>query len=413
MKKKLLWVGDAACETGFARITHHVLDVLRDEWDVSVLGVNYHGDPHDYPYDIYPTSYADPFGFRRLGKLATKIKPDCIFLLTDPWHIPTYLKEAGNCPAIASVAVDGKNCRGRGMNGLVAAIFWTEFAATEAGYGGFQGKAAVIPLGVDTEIYRPFDRSDARKALALPPGLHDDGFIVGNVNRNSPRKWLDLTVAYFAEWVRSNSIDDAYLYLHLLPTGGQGWDIAQLVQYYGITNRLIYPPKLGQLHGVPEAALSMTYSAFDVNVTTTQGEGFGLTTLEASACGIPAIVPNWSALGEIYADGGALLVPCTSYVHTPNHVNAVGGMADREKWIGCLDRTYREPALREKLGAEGIELANRQCYRWPEIGALYGSVIDQSLAGPSVRILGNDGEDEATRRRTDGEAATVAEPEVR
>lgn len=399
MKKKLLWIGDAACETGFARVTHNVVPVLIEAgWDVSVLGINYHGDPHDYPFDIYPTSYSDPFGKRRLGKLATKIKPDAIFVLTDPWHVPDYLKAAGNCPTLASVAVDGKNCRGRGMNGLVACIFWTEFAAKEAGLGGFQGRAAVIPLGVDTEIYKPFDRVDARKALGLPPSLYDDGFIVGNVNRNQPRKWLDLTVAYFAEWIRSKKLDDAYLYLHVLPTGEQGWDIPQLVQYYGITNRLIYPPSLGMMQGVSEKAVRLTYASFDVQVTTTQGEGFGLTTLESMAVGIPQIVPDWAALGEI-CDAGSLLVPCTNFVHTPNSINAVGGMADREEWIGCLDRLYREPATREKLGAEGIELANRQCYRWREIGEKYASVIDQALAGPTIRTIGN-GEDETTWGRS-------------
>ncbi len=40
-KPKLLWVGDATVATGFAKVTHNVLDVLKEHWDVSVLGLNY------------------------------------------------------------------------------------------------------------------------------------------------------------------------------------------------------------------------------------------------------------------------------------------------------------------------------------------------------------------------------------
>lgn len=382
MKKgKLLWVGDAVCETGFSRVTHHVLPTLAEEWDLTVLGINYWGDPHDFPpeWNIWPVRHGDPFGFRRLGRLATKTKPDVIFLLTDPWHIPRYLQEAGNCPSIASLAVDGKNCRGRGLNGLASAIFWTEFGKEEAALGGYQGKADVVPLGVDLDVYKPRDRVHARKALGLPPGLHEDGFIVGNVNRNQPRKWLDLTVAYFAEWVRTHKIPDAYLYLHIAPTADQGWEIAQLCQYYGITNRLIYADPTSVASGVDEIHLAHTYAAFDVQVSTTQGEGFGLTTLEGMACGVPQIVPAWSALKEI-CDQGALQVPCTTIVHTPNNINAVGGLPDREEWIGCLDRLYRSPRERERLSSEAVELAQRRCYRWRSVGERIGRIVDETLS---------------------------------
>jgi len=45
--KKLLWIGDAACDSGFSNVTHSVLSFLHNSWDVSVLGVNYRGDPHN------------------------------------------------------------------------------------------------------------------------------------------------------------------------------------------------------------------------------------------------------------------------------------------------------------------------------------------------------------------------------
>ena len=53
---KILWYGDAVSNTGFARVTHSVLDHLKEDHEVVVYGINYQGDPHDYPFKIYPVS---------------------------------------------------------------------------------------------------------------------------------------------------------------------------------------------------------------------------------------------------------------------------------------------------------------------------------------------------------------------
>lgn len=404
---RLLWVGDAAVSTGFARITHETLAVLQETWDVHALGINYSGDPHDLPYPVYPANNqrgTDPFGVTRTAIMATRLKPDVIILLNDPWNIPAYLAKTGNAPVIASVAVDGKNCRGRGMNGLAACVFWTEFGRREAQAGGYSGPTAVIPLGVDLEVFKPGDKAEARGALGLPPKLQREGFIVGNVNRNHPRKRMDLTIQYFAEWIRGNKIGDAYLYMHANPTGGMGFDLNQLAKYYGVASRLIFAePEVAR--GVPESFMAKTYQAFDAMLTTTQGEGFGLPTLEGMACGVPQIVPDWAALGEICEDA-ALMVPCTSNACTPNGINAVGGVPDRDETIACLDRMYREPALREDLAGRGILTAGRDCYRWRNIGERFGRVIDEAL-DPSMRARTSSGggENETDRQQEDGGAA--------
>ena len=413
MKGRLMWVGDAVAATGFAKATHGICDVLRHHWDVHVLGINYRGDPHDYPYPIWPAMGGwqrgmDAFGVNRLGPMASMLKPDVIVVLNDVWNIPAYLKKAGNCPVIAMCMVDGKNSRGDGLNGCLACVFVTDFGRDEAHRGGYQGVSATIPLGVDLETFEPRDRQASRKALGLPPKLQREGFIVGNVNRNQPRKRLDLTIQYFAEWVRANDVNDAYLYLHVAPTGDQGYDVNQLCKFYGIGSRLIIAePEIGM--GIDEDRLVDTYNAFDIQVSTSQGEGFGLTTLEGMACGVPQIVPDWAALAEI-CPGAALMVPCTTQACTPNNINAIGGIADREEFIACLDRLYREPAERDRLTAAGILLAAKPCYRWQAIGEAMVSVIDQAMSPAQHRSVtrGDEAEDQADGRRRDG--GTPEEP---
>ena len=48
-KPRLLWIGDALVPTGFATVTHAVLNHLQHEWDVVVSGINYDGSEHELP----------------------------------------------------------------------------------------------------------------------------------------------------------------------------------------------------------------------------------------------------------------------------------------------------------------------------------------------------------------------------
>ena len=383
--KRLLWVGDAVVETGFSRVTHEILDVLHKTWDVTCLGLNYWGDPHDLPYPVYPCAEGfkrdDPFGFRRIARMVTNIGPDVVVLLNDPWNIPGYLERVGNVPAVGYIAVDGLNCRGNELNGLACAAFWTEFALEAAAAGGYRGQGTVIPLGVDRDIYKPRPVVEARTRIGLPTDLNH-AFIVGNVNRNQPRKRMDLTMKYFAKWIHENDISDAYLFLHVAPTGDDAIDVSQMAHYLGIGRYVIAAsPSVGK--GISQDALAWTYNAFDVQVTTTQGEGFGLTTLEGMASGIPQIVPDWSALGEI-CKGAAMMIECTSIAATINRVNAIGGIPDEAQFVAALDRVYREPDTRQSMVDASLAVASQERYNWVNIGQLFGSMLDQVTTARGV-----------------------------
>lgn len=394
-RKNLLWIGDAGCPSGFALSTHKILDALRHDYNVTVLGLNYRGDPHEYRktaenpdgYDIYAAAPGgDAFGVGRLIWMCDLVNPDVIVIQQDPWNFPSYftmLKNAtqnykgeyAKVPVIGIVAVDGKNCGGRWLNDLAHAVFWTQFGADEAVAGGYTGASSVIPLGVDLEVYRPIDRYEAR-GRRLPKEL-DDAFIVGNVNRNQPRKRWDLTVRYFAEWAKSRKVPDAYLYLHTAPTGDAGVDVRQLMRHYGVMDRLLLmePPTF---YGLGESEMRDTYNCFDVQISTTQGEGFGLTTLEGMACGVPQIVPEWAALGEWCKDA-AWMVPCTSTAIGPPYVNVIGGVADEARFIAALDALYRNKGTRMNNSKAALERASKSQFRWEAIGAEFAKVLDDVL----------------------------------
>lgn len=382
MKKKLLWVGDAGCPSGFAKATHNILDRLTD-FDITVLGINYRGDPHPYDYPIYAAAPGgDGLGVGRLIWMCDVMgRPDVIVLQNDGWHLQPYVKllrqfkEYQDIPVIPVVAVDGVNFQGKWLNHIRHAIFWTDFARNEAELGGYRGASSVIPLGVDRSVFYPMPKQQARRERGFPSEL-DDAFIVGNVNRNQPRKRWDLTIRYFAKWLEVQRPDGAaYLYLHTAPTGDVHCDVSQLAAYYGIEKHLVLvePPVH---YGIHDDDMRRTYNTFDVQISTTQGEGFGLTTIEGMACGVPQIVPEYSALAEICKDA-ALMVPCTSTAVTPG-LNVIGGVPDEELFIKALSSAYEHDRRRE-LGNAVLKRAAEERFRWDDIAKAYASVFGKVL----------------------------------
>lgn len=389
MKKKLLWVGDGGCPSGFAKATHEILKGLYPYFDITVLALNYAGDPHEYPYKMYACfPGGDTAGYGRIIWMCDVVQPDIIMLQNDGWNIPgyvhvlrqntsTYNGEHKHIPVVAAVAVDGKNFDARWLNDNVKlAIFWTEFGQKEAIDSGYVGPSAVVPLGVDQSVFYPQDKYAARLKRGLPKEL-DDAFIVGNVNRNQPRKRWDLMIQYFSEWVKEYKVEDAFLYLHVAPTGDKGIDVRRVLKYYGLHNRCVLVEP-AMFYGVTEEEMALTYNCFDVAATTTQGEGFGLTAFEAMACGVPLIAPEWSALGEL-CKGAAELVPCTSTAIGPPYNGVIGGVPDKQLFIEALQRVYSEEIARVYLTTAGLNRVAESRYRWENISAQYVQLLDKVL----------------------------------
>lgn len=384
-KPKLLWISDAVVETGFARVTHNVLGWLGSRWDRVVLGVNAKGDPHSYPYRIYPAMVGgDMWGFGRFAEIIKLEKPDVIVIQSDAWIVKGFLEIAEtmpDCPPVcAFMPVDAagvKRATAKALGQLAFAAFYTEWAVEQARSCGFEGNAFAVGLGVRREIYKPMPQAEARvklKGLDIPEGA----FLVTNVNRNQPRKRQDLTIKYFAEWVKRGG--DGYLYLHALRQD-IGWDLQEIADYYGISDRFFMPDADTYADLMPEAGMPAIYSAADVNVSTCMGEGFGLPHLESMACGVPQIIPDFAALGE-WPRGAVVNVPVEhGAANFGYQAFGIGATPKMEPFIEALDQMARDPEYRAEMGRKALERASEPQFQWAEIAKRFDIEMSGVLSG--------------------------------
>jgi len=387
--KSLLYIGDASCSSGFGRAADQILKILSTRFKCAAIGVNFTGDSMvDSPrtYDIYPAwPGKDALGIGRLSDVLPRAKPDVIVMQTNPWHVPLYGRAIyaegyGETPLVGIIAVEGKNVGGEKLNGLAKAIFWTEFGRNETIKGGLKKKVStdVIPLGVDTDVFKPGDRVAARHMLGIHADVPDDSFIVVNVNRNQTRKRIDLSIIYFAEWITANKIRDAYLYMHVLPGSTAAIDCDQLAKYYGVEDRLILAAPKDIYNGAPEKYVAAAYQAANVYLTTALGEGFGLTALEAAACGLPVVAGRTAALAE-WGKDAFWLTDCDSEGVMPDVNGMIGAAPAKKDVIDALDRLYRSEMLREEFGRRSWLLANEERFNWTNIATRFAESIEGAL----------------------------------
>lgn len=383
-KVKLLWVGDAVAKTGFGRVTHSVLDRICNRFSVSVLGINYFGDPHEYTYPIYPALHCnnnDFVGVTRLVPLIRNIKPDVVLMMADHWIVRRYLKEIeknkdtiDDCKLIGYIPVDSKNVAyAERLDALDCCVFYTDFGLQESRRCGFTGRGEIIPHGIDSDLFFPMNKEEARKRFSSK--LSEDSFIFGDVNRNQFRKRQDIVIESFKLFLDETKDEDAFLYLHCSVNDYIGYDIDQLVKYYGISNKVLIPEKGFGLHNnFDDNTMCVIYNSLDVHVSSAMGEGWGLTHLESMACGIPNIGVNWSGLSSWVKDTVLLVEPSVTVTYPGT--NTIGGVVSAQDFASAMVKMYKDKDLREDYARKGFELAHCDDFKWGTIADKFANLIE-------------------------------------
>lgn len=157
-------------------------------------------------------------------------------------------------------------------------------------------RLAVIPNCVDTARFRPSPtlRDATRQSLGLPA----EALVLGSVARLSPQKRPEALVRLLHA-LRPRFPE---LYLVLAGSGPLEAAMRHLVDRLGLTERVRFAGF--------RADVETLLPAFDVHLLLSQREGFGIATIEAMACGVPAVATDIPGNADVLRDSpGGLLVP--------------------------------------------------------------------------------------------------------
>lgn len=321
---------------------------------------------------VYNSDELSPFGESVAEEDYIDFRADMLITNKEPWvfqHIP---RRAMNFVPI--VPIDHSPVSGQITSQLTYAfkvITISRFGQRELLNKGIQ--STYIPLGVRTDIFKPMDKAECRKAW----GLDEDSFVVGIVCMNRARKMVSQQLRGYKRFVEQNPNIKTHLFLWMnvmpsRPPADQSLGVADvgvhlLPEIYelglGDYVRWVKWDDVQKMGGIPDFDptgkwdMCRLYNSFDVNLLCSGGEGGGLPYLEANACGVPSVYTNYAAAPE-YAGPTGVPVNAENYVivATPGiryYLADVDGIASALKKLYDADRA--KLALRCRKHAEKFD----------------------------------------------------------
>lgn len=336
----ILWEGSLFAHHSFANINREVTSLLARRPDVD-LGLVAYG-----PADA--GTPADP-RFRRVAALVGhepstvhchvrhRWPPDFerpdrgAFVLVQPWEFSSLPRAwvAAVAQAVDEWWVPSAFVRDAGVRSGVA-----------------EEQLVVIPFGVNPEAFNP------GVAPVPPPTRRAFRFLF--VGGGIERKGFDLLLrAYVGEF---DSDDDVCLVVKDFFYGGHAREVVESLA------QRPRAPEIRYSYGTSvHDSLGGLYTACDCYVQPYRGEGFGLTIVEAMACGLPVIVTGAGPAAEYCSEEAGYFVPATQ-VPVPQEVWPPSLATERtvswyEPDLGALRHlmrhAYEHPAEGRRKGAAG------------------------------------------------------------
>lgn len=205
-----------------------------------------------------------------------------------------------------------------------------------------------------------YNKAELRKKYRFP----EDAYIVGTVaaNKGVPsRKAFDEMIMAFREF--KNNHDNAIFYIHTDPTFRGGEDLLLMCKFAGLEvgKDVIFPEPMGYKAAFyTKEMLAEIYNCFDVFLLASKGEGFGIPIIEAQACGVPVIVGDWSAMGELCGSGRKILKHQAEKFH--NQMGAFWHVPHVDAIVKLLEIEYKAPSNRDKARQFAVKYDYRKVF---------------------------------------------------
>jgi len=257
-------------------------------------------------HDNYDTVVVNPdfiikptngFGDKALlRKTLAQVKPDALFLFTDPrffiwaWEMEDELHQI--CPIVYWHLWDNPpwpdfNKPLYESTDLINCINYPTYEMVKE---RFPERTNYIPHAVPNDLYYPMPKDESltfkKKLLGADRVDHFTCLYVSrNARRKMPSDILQSWKMFLEELEKKHGHKNATLVMHTDPMDQEGTNLFQVIDVLGIKNNVMFSK---DRIGFNE--MKLLYNACDTIVNRSCNEGFGLPTLEMMMCGKPIIV---------------------------------------------------------------------------------------------------------------------------
>lgn len=157
-----------------------------------------------------------------------------------------------------------------------------------------------IPHGINMDKFQPRGKEPGRMTL----GLEESDLVIGCCMTNQARKDWGLAFAAMSELHKKNHDIRFWAHVDTLQRS-HAWNLFALINDYNASSWI----KLSNGTPYSDTELSYLYSACDLTILPTLGEGFGYPVVESLACGIPVVTGNFGGQAELVPNKDWLVKP--------------------------------------------------------------------------------------------------------
>jgi glycosyltransferase involved in cell wall biosynthesis len=365
-------------------------------------------------YQFVPVTslQTDPIGHSTLVKVVTSVRPDVVWVLTDPGNLRILLnlmarhvamRRDGRLPfpVVAYVPIEGRP---------LAEDFGLAFTMVQNGGGrvvvychsAVETIRAQFPhihpiVAFHGSDHAPFQRysEEDRHLLRHLVGF-DKYFIVGAIGTNKRTKGHPVLI-YAAHYLRDIGSDEGIkFYLHTEPDDPVlfGYPLRHLARYYGVADMFLWKPDPDMTRGgwnrgierfngtvqrirelsrpsspAERATLFGSYdfvarlNCLNMYLDVSEVEGWGLPQFEAMACGVPTVTVNDRGVRtEIHAQGSYVIEPLPEICWPTSHTGARLAMVDPRVVAEAILTVRTSEDLQKELSRRGQQVAQK--YSW-------------------------------------------------
>jgi len=231
-----------------------------------------------------------------------------------------------------------------------------------------------IPHGYDRNSYYP--RPQQGKTVRQRLGI-GDRFTVMSCGENWRRKNWHILLQAFCKL--KGMVDNPALILHTSPSPSrgsafyEGWYLNALLNTYDLKlNQDVFVTRNNPVEPTPPDTLAQLYSAADVYALATGGEGFGMTELEAMACGLPQVNSDLENLKWLCGDASLYARTLLSDVMSTGEVMKI---PDPDDFAGKLKWLHDNPDKRKEMGEKGLERAKQ--FSWEKSAQKFLDLLEK------------------------------------